>query len=397
MKGIEITVGQKDADIVGANHIALQGAVDYVAGLGGGVVWIGPGEYLMEDSLHLRSGVTVRGSGEATVLKKSAAVTSFLATYGDYGEEQITVVEPAGFRVGIGVTIGYERPADFHTTVARITGQVDENTFTLDRPLVDDYIAAKGARAQTTFPVISGYHVDGVRVENLVVDGNRADNPYLGGCRGGGIFLYRAHGARIKGVLVRNYNGDGMSWQQSDDVTVEESAAISCADKGYHPGSGSRRTTIRRCRAIGNGEIGIFLCWRVRHSLFEENLLEGNGAAGFSIGHKDTDNLFRRNIVRGNGRFGVYFRNESYALAGHRNRFEQNEIVNNGMDGKGYGVYIGGETEGVELIGNTIGNVPEGKEAGRQAVGIWIGEKAAQTTMVDNVFPDVDLEVQHAS
>ena len=56
-----IRVGNLDADLIGADHRALQAAVDYIAGLGGGVVEIGPGEFHMGDSLHLRSNVTVRG------------------------------------------------------------------------------------------------------------------------------------------------------------------------------------------------------------------------------------------------------------------------------------------------------------------------------------------------
>ena len=36
-----ITVGLRDADIIGADQRALQAAVDYLAGLGGGVVEIG--------------------------------------------------------------------------------------------------------------------------------------------------------------------------------------------------------------------------------------------------------------------------------------------------------------------------------------------------------------------
>ena len=50
-----IRVGHADADLIGGDHRALQAAVDYVAGLGGGIVEIGPGEYLMRDSLHQRS------------------------------------------------------------------------------------------------------------------------------------------------------------------------------------------------------------------------------------------------------------------------------------------------------------------------------------------------------
>jgi len=60
---LRVTVGISDADIVGDDHRALQAAVDYVGNLGGGLVVIGPGEYVMRDSLHLRSGVTLRGAG----------------------------------------------------------------------------------------------------------------------------------------------------------------------------------------------------------------------------------------------------------------------------------------------------------------------------------------------
>ena len=40
-----IRVGNRDADLIGADNRALQAAVDYIAGLGGGVVEIGEGEY----------------------------------------------------------------------------------------------------------------------------------------------------------------------------------------------------------------------------------------------------------------------------------------------------------------------------------------------------------------
>ena len=66
-----ITVGHNDADIVGHDQRALQAAVDYIAGLGGGVVTIGPGEYVMHDSLHLRSHITVRGAGNSTIFAQS--------------------------------------------------------------------------------------------------------------------------------------------------------------------------------------------------------------------------------------------------------------------------------------------------------------------------------------
>src|SRR5436190_23543948 len=86
-----ISVGVSGADIIGSDNRALQAAVDYVAGLGGGTVEIGAGEFIMRDSLHLRSFVTVRGIKDKTILRKARAATSPLALDGDYGEEQFTV------------------------------------------------------------------------------------------------------------------------------------------------------------------------------------------------------------------------------------------------------------------------------------------------------------------
>ena len=50
-----ITVGREGADIIGNDNRALQAAVDYVANLGGGIVEIGAGEFLMRDSRNTPS------------------------------------------------------------------------------------------------------------------------------------------------------------------------------------------------------------------------------------------------------------------------------------------------------------------------------------------------------
>jgi len=68
--------------------------------------------------------------------------------------------------------------------------------------------------------VISGYNLQAARVENLTIDGNRQANVHLNGLPRSGIFLYRAFGTVVEGCVVRNYNGDGISFQQSNDVTV---------------------------------------------------------------------------------------------------------------------------------------------------------------------------------
>lgn len=379
-----VTVGApgSSATLAGTDHTVLQAAVDYVAGLGGGTVEIGAGEFLMRDSLHLRPHVTVRGQGDATLLRKAPSVVSPLALDGDFGEEQVTLAKAEGFQVGAGIAVWDKNAGGFHTTVGRITGR-NGNTFSISRPLMADCMVENGAQAATVFPVISGYEAEGARVENLTIEGSKTDNIHLNGCRGAGIFFYRSHGAVITGCVIRHYNGDGISFQQSNDVQVTDCISEGNASLGFHPGSGSQRPVVKNNIARRNGEDGLFLCWRVKEGVFSGNTLEGNGRFGISIGHKDTDNLIQNNRVLANAADGIFFRNESEGMAGHRNRIEDNLIENNGTKEPAAGIRVRGETRDLILRNNTIRDTRPAAER-RQTTGIRIEEKAGPITTESN-------------
>jgi hypothetical protein len=377
-----ITVGNKDAALVGKDNRVLQAAVDYIAALGGGTVEVGPGEFLMRDSLHLRSHVAVRGTEGKTILRKGTGAESALVLDGDFGEQQITIENADDFQVGDGVAIWDDNAGGFHTTVARITGRRG-NTFSIDKPLMADCMVHNHARAATVFPVVSGYDLRGARIENLRIEGNKQENPSLNGCRGAGIFLYRGHGTGISKCTVRNYNGDGFSFQQSNDVTVNGCLSEGNSQLGFHPGSGSQRPIVKNCVARNNGADGLFLCWRVRHGLFEDNLLEDNGRYGISIGHKDSDNLLQRNHVLRNSHEGIYFRDETYPMAAHRNRLKENVILDNGTKGSAAGIRVRGETDGLVFESNEIRDT-RADSSPTQTIGIAIEKSVGQVTLRNN-------------
>jgi hypothetical protein len=372
---IRITVGQRDADLIGRDHRALQAAVDYVARLGGGVVEIGPGVYVMRDSLHLRTGVTVRGAGAKTILKKAPSARSPLAADGDFGEPAITVAEPDKFHLGDGVYIATKRVHGFHAICATILNRRG-NYLTLSRPLNADCMMRDAAFAATVFPVISAYHARDFRVENLTIEGNREANEEINGCRGAGIFFYQGDGGVIKNCTVRGYNGDGISFQQSHDVQVLDCLVEHCAGGGIHPGSGSQRCVVRGCRSLRNDRDGFFFCWRVRHGVVEDNVFRGNGGVGISIGHKDSDNLIRRNLIADNAGGGVYWRNEARPQAAHRITFTHNRVENNGR----FGLFIDGETDGTILRDNTI------RCADPEAVALHLGPRVGEVTLENNTL-----------
>jgi len=144
MAGTERTVGPQNADFRGMDNRAIQAAVDRVAAEGGGKVLLRPGVYRMADSLHLRSGVRVEGSGRTTVLRKAAEVRSALAADLGYGHFDISVAEPERFAVGTGVLIGDDRAGGFSLTVATLTWR-DGDRFGISRMLNHDYHARSSA------------------------------------------------------------------------------------------------------------------------------------------------------------------------------------------------------------------------------------------------------------
>lgn len=377
---VHISVGIKDADLIGLDNRVLQAGVDYVGQLGGGVVEVGPGEYLMRDSLHMRTGVTLRGAGTATVLKKDKETRSFLAADGDFGECAVTVESAEGFEIGYGLHVATKRVSGFHTICATILNK-DGNYLTLSGPLNADCMMTDEAYAASLFPVISAYHVEEFRIENLAIEGNREHNGIINGCRGAGIFFYQGDAGVIQNCTVRGYSGDGISFQQSNDVQVLDCIVEKCAGGGIHPGSGSQRAVVRGCKSIDNDRDGFFFCWRVRGAVVEDSEFIGNGATGISIGHKDSENIIRRNVIADNALGGVQWREETEPMAAHNITFTENAVRNNGP----YGLYVGGETNGTVIRDNTI----ECEAAG--SIGIRIGKKAGDVVIENNQI-HADLE-----
>lgn len=155
----------------------------------------------------------------------------------------------------------------------------------------------------------------------------------------------------LRGLIAKNFNGDGLSWQVCHDVLVENCESSGHSGLGLHPGSGSQRTIVRNCRLTDN-DIGLFLCWGVRGALIEKNFIADN-LTGISIGHRDTDNLIRDNDIAANRQCGILFRPEKPAAAGHRNVIENNRLTDNGQS-KGAAIDIVSAAADVILRQNQI-------------------------------------------
>lgn len=377
---LTVTVGPEKADLVGTDHKILQAAVDYVARLGGGTVHILPGTYRLRNAVYLQSRVRLLGSGEDSVLLKEPSVSSKLDADSDWYDQEITLADASGFRLGDGVCLRGKNPGNGSMTVVKRTLVARSGKrFKLDRALRENFWQRGDATAATLFPLLSGENIADVVIESLTLDGNKANNENLDGNHAGCIFLQDCNRITVRQVTARRYNGDGISWQICHDVRVENCHSHDHMGLGLHPGSGSQRPVIRSNKVEKN-DVGLFFCWGVKHGLAENNVIEDNRSFGISIGHRDTDNTIRDNDVRRSGKVGVLFRPErGKAFAPHRNRLEKNRILDSGPD-DGIGIDIQGETEAITLLKNEL------RESRRPAsrIGIRIGGQAREIRLTDN-------------
>ena len=202
--------------------------------------------------------------------------------------------------------------------------------------------------------------------------------------------MQNCHQIQIDNVEVRNYNGDGISWQICHDVKVTNCRSLNNADLGLHPDSGSQRPIIRNNRVAGN-RIGLFFCWGVKHGIAENSHLSNNGEYGISIGHRDTDNTISSNRIENSGEVGILFRQEpNQGRCPHRNLVENNYIINSGSNSQGIGANIEGETKSIRLQQNQIAE----KRSQPESVGIRIGPNTRDIILSDNRFLGLTVEVE---
>jgi len=376
---LTVTVGPKDADIIGTSHKAVQAAVNYVASLGGGTVLLKPGKYVFRGAVHLSSHVRLKGTTDDTIITKIPSRTTKLVADSDWYDQELTFAPGHGFEIGDSICLRMKNPHHGGQDVLkrRLVARSGDR-FKLDRALKENVWEAGTPTVQALFPLLTGQEIEGIAIEQLTLDGDRANNENLDGNYAGCVFLEDCRDIRIRDVTACHYNGDGLSWQICHDVVVEDCRSTGHAGLGLHPGSGSQRPLIRRNRLADNS-IGIFFCWGVKFGLAEENVCEGN-RVGISIGHRDTDNLIRRNRVTGSGEVGLLFRPErGPSFCAHRNVVEENAFTNNG--GKGAAaIDVQGGTESVTLRKNVVRETRGSEER----IGIRLGGLTKDIRLVEN-------------
>lgn len=387
----ELSVGQLKGDLIGKDDRVLQAAVDYVARMGGGTVRLLPGTYTLRAAVNLPSGIRLIGSKDETIITRMPSERIPLAADSDWYDQEVTLSQAGGLRVGDSVVFQAKNPhSQGEIVIKRRLVARSGNRFKLDDGLRENLWLSGTPTCASLFPLLTSERTADVTIEDLVLDGNRTNVENFNGNYGGCIFLQDCNNFTFRRVETRNYNGDGLSFQICHDVEVDHCHSHDNADLGVHPGSGSQRPYIHDCTLERNG-LGLFWCWGVKYGLAENNRIVDNKNYGVSIGHNDTDNVMRHNQIIGSGKVGVLFRDENRGqdFWANRNTLEDNVIENSG-EANGIAIDIQGKTKDVRLVRNTIRET----RAPMQRIGIRISAQAERIELSENQFAGFKEEIQ---
>ena len=315
-----------------------------------------PGTYTLRNAVHLPSGIRLLGSGAESVITKIPSVTTPLTDDSDWYDQEITLKNAAGFRVGDGIVLrtGGESEEAVEVIKRTLVARSGDRFKLNDRLRKNVWLSGKKPTCSSLFALLTSEYTSDVVIEHLALDGNGQNNEHLNGNYVGGIFLQDCNRYSIRDVEIRNYNGDGISFQVCHDVKVENCHSHDNTGLGLHPGSGSQRPVMRD-NLLQRNQLDLFWCWGVKYGLAENNRMLDNRDYGISIGHNDTDNVMRSNEVSGNGKVGILFRDDSRGrdFWPNRNMVLRNRITDSG-DEHGIAIDIQGRTKDVRIAGNEI-------------------------------------------
>ena len=376
-----ITVGGPNAQVSGFNNQSIQFAIDAVAKTGG-TVKLNPGVYQIKAPVRMKSNVKLVGSGRETILKREKGVQTKYMVDADFGELKLTVENSDGFEVGMKVQFtDDENNGCWNVSTAYIT-DISDNTIYIDKGLIRDYRSDKNGLVSNASSVIEALDVENTLISNLTADGNRAENFFADGCNSAGILILRSKKVTVDNVHVKDFNGEGISWQITENVTIKNSEISGSGNTGLHPGTGSPFSTIENNDIHHNDRDGLFICWRVYESTVLNNKMHHNGRFGICTGHKDTDVIFSKNHIFNNKSDGVNLRGERESNAPHRNTFINNIIENN----VGFGFSVNSPAQDLVLKENEFKN-----SAKTQKAAIYIYAGGSTPKLENNRFDKHEL------
>lgn len=291
----------------------------------GGVVQLKEGVYLVKRSIQLRSGVTLRGAGSQTVLRKAPGREARLLSPAPKGTSALLIDHPEYFQAGEQIGVVDNLQVGWNATQAMVLGMKDGRLL-LSRGVWASYQPNQGGQVVGLFPTITAAGGENVVVEDLTIEAFLEEQPSsVWNFTFSAIHFNHVSQVAIRRVMVRGYPADGVSVQGGSECQILDNIVQGCLGHGYHAGGGLKDSLFENNQAIDNGGDGFFFCANVQATRVRSNLFKGNKGHGVGGLGEDGDkkNLVEANRCTNNGLAGIV------ALRGSDNRIVGNFCSSN--------------------------------------------------------------------
>ncbi len=345
----------------------------------GGVVLIPPGRRLLRRSVRLRSGVTLRGEGPASVLARPAEIDVPLAEPTDGSRTSCRVARLGGLKVGDQIAIRDRENYGWwvtHAVIKSIRG-CRLGLGLLHGKAEYRYLPRRGGRVSNWLAAIWLRDVHDVTIEGLTIQGSAAPRRKVYDFVVAAVHSRNAQRLRVADVTIRDWPGDGIGVQGGREAIVSGCIVENCAGHGFHPGTGLTESCWSGNIARGNTRDGLFFCLRVSHTVVRGNVFVGNGGHGIGgLTDPDRDNVVADNICADNGCHGI---DADKAVAAV---ITGNLCRNNSRrrPGRFAGIYLAGHRD-CAVTGNIC---IDDQDSPTQRRGISIGEPGGDNLVANN-------------
>lgn len=276
----------------------------------GGTVYLPPGRYALRRSVEVRSNVTIRGEGPATVITRPKGVVTIpLTRPADGARTTVSVTHTNGLRLGDEVYVGDEESHGWWAShaIIRAVRRASLGLEVLHGKAEYKFLPKRHAHVTNWFPAFWLREVHDVTIQGVTIDGGiRRHTRETCDFVVAAIHARNCDAVRVLNVTVRNWPGDGIGVQGGAGAFVSGCLVENCAGHGFHPGTGITQSIWADNIARRNTGDGLFFCLRVTHSTVRGNVLVGNRGHGIGgLSDPDQYNVVVGNVCAENGRHGI--------------------------------------------------------------------------------------------
>ncbi|MES2692300.1 MAG: glycosyl hydrolase family 28-related protein [Verrucomicrobiota bacterium] len=424
---VDVTRAPYNADKTGNTDASSAISAAISAATAGDVIYLPAGTYLCRNPIVVgyKNGISIRGSGDSTVLKSTVGGSSFIQIGGgsDYnwswpnsgntitgglhkGSRQITIGDTSEFRVGQIVNIALDNnPATpvvsvfgyqgLQRQMTRVTGK-SGNKLEIFPGLYGDYSATRAVIH------VAQFQANFVGLEHMLIDMSGSTAPFS-------VWLQQAYGCWVKNVHVKKSANYHIFLNDSLNCEVRQCHLDELNHVGTN-GAGILCNTISGCLIEDNIIYKAFPLIEVNHgssgNVFAYNFCE-DSSPGVAIdsnhGPHNAYNLYEGNIapnLQSDGYFGstsqdTLFRNWFHGILNGRmgwtlslNRFTRDySIIGNIFQKAGYSLNGDGVSMGNPNMGNSsfVGNGPPWTDSLRIGIGM-LSQSGSTVTVSSPIF-----------